>query len=121
MDLIRPKWTEGDRVDYVPKKGGGGMSGAISFGSTFNQAVQKAKELKEGHRHRAVIDKVLEDGTFRLLLTDTIETVWATIDEIQGLDVVSSLGDLVGPASRSLKEGLSEMTEREKREKQDGE
>jgi hypothetical protein len=108
---IKPRWQEGDRVDYVPKKGAG--STMMSFGSTFNQAVQKAKEEKEGHRHRAVIDKVVDENTYRLMLTDTLDTVWASSNEIQALDVVSSLGDLVGPASLSLKDGLREMEEKE--------
>jgi hypothetical protein len=120
--IIRPKWEEGDRVDYVPR----GMSQAPSvmatslgqglIGGSFGAAAQRAKEEQEGRRHRAVIDKPMPDGNYRIILTDSCETVWASADEIESLGVIDKLADMVGPESRSLKDGLKELEEKETRE-----
>jgi hypothetical protein len=111
--IIRPKWNPGDRVDYVPK-GKSPQPTVQGFGGGgFNLGVQKATEIREGRRHRAVVDAVVDENTIRLMLTESMDTVWAHPDEVQGLDVVSALGDLVGPESRSLKEGLEAMKEAE--------
>ena len=107
--IIRPSWNPGDRVDYIPRGKSQNPTVGGFGGGGFNMGVQKAKEIKEGSRHRAVVDSVVDETTIRLMLTDTMETVWAHPDEVQGLDVVSALGDLVGPESRSLKEGLAKM------------
>ena len=120
--IIQPKWAEGDRVDYVPR----GMSSAPSVlatslgqglvGGTYGAAAQKAQEEQAGRRHRAVIDKRISDEQYRIIITDSMDTVWAHSDEIEALSVIDRLGDMVGPESRSLKEGLRSLEEKETRE-----
>lgn len=120
--IIKVKWEEGDRVDYVPK----GMSqapsvmatslGAGVVGGSYGAAAARAKEEQEGRRHRAVIDKPMPDGSYRIILTDSCETVWADASEVEPLGVIDRLADMVGPESRTLKDGLREMEARETRE-----
>jgi hypothetical protein len=104
-------FSEGDRVDYVPK----GMSqtpgvSATSIGAGYVSGAYDAENKSEG-RHRAVIDKIVDQTTVRIILTESMDTVWAHPMEIEQLDVVSKLGDLVGPESRSFKDGLEDLDE----------
>lgn len=112
--IIKPKWSAGDRIDFVPRPGNqhglGGAKGSIALPEHHVlSSMQKAIQEGQGVRKRAVIDRVIDDNTVRLMLDETLELVWASLDEIEPLDSISSLGDLVGPASRSLKDGLREM------------
>ena len=119
--IIRPAYQEGDRIDFVPLPGNQhGPGGQHGLGKLPEHHVisahQKAIEEGQGLRKRAIIDRIISRdgaGQIRLMLDDTMELVWATYDEVQPLDSISQLGDLVGPASRSLKDGLRELQERE--------
>jgi len=122
--IIRPKYEEGMRIDFVPRPGNQhGPGGKHGLGKLPEHHVigahQKAIEAGQGLRKRALIDRIVSrdgEGQIRLMLDDTMELVWATYDEIQPLDSISQLGDLVGPASRSLKDGLRELREKETKE-----
>lgn len=118
--IIKPNYLPGMRVDFVPRAGNAhGPGGAGGIRLPEHHVVsshQKAIEEGQGFRKRAIIDRVIDDDTIRLMLDDTLELVWAKYDEVQPLDSVSQLGDLVGPSSRSLKDGLRELQEKEARE-----
>lgn len=105
------KFNEGDRVDYVVK----GLSQqpgvmATSLGAGYVSA-DSDDALEDGARKRAVIDKIVDERTVRIILTDSMETVWAHPDEIEALGAIDRMADMVGPESRSFKDGLEELDE----------
>ncbi len=109
--IIRPNFLPGTRVDFVPRPGNEhGPGGEHGLGKLPEHHVlsahEKAIQEGQGVRKRAVIDAVIDDNQVRLMLTDSLELVWASPDEIEPLDSISTLGDLVGPASRSFKDAL---------------
>ena len=86
------------------------------IGGAFGTAAQKAQEERDGRRHRAVIDAVLPDGKYRIILSESLETVWVDGAEVEPLGVIDRLADMVGPESRTLKDGLREIENREARD-----
>ncbi len=83
---------------------GGGFQLAIPDGHS-SSLFQKAIEESQGARRRAVVDAVLDDNEYRLMLRDG-QMVWAHASEVQTLDAISKLGDVVGPGSKTVKDLL---------------
>jgi hypothetical protein len=105
--IIKPSWSEGQRVDFVSKKNKKvslARGGLALPGSVLNP-LTKAKQEASGGRKRAVVDRVIDDDTIRLMLCDDCSYVWASPNEIEALDPVSQLGDIL---ATPLKDGLSE-------------
>ena len=97
------KFKEGERVDYVTK---GKSHQPVVKGVGVGTGIDAPEE---GSRVRAVIDKIIDESTVRVVLTDSMETIWAHPDEIEALGVIDKLADMVGPESRSLKDGLADL------------
>ena len=73
-------------------------------GTKSEKAFQKAIEVGQGARRRAIVDAKISDTEYRLMLRDNQEIVWAHVNEIEALDAISTLGDLVGPGGKSYQD-----------------
>lgn len=66
-------------------------------------------DAEQGHavRTRGVIDKILSDGSLRVLLNDTEEYVWVQADDVEPLDLVTLAGDVLN--NKTIDQTIAEM------------
>ena len=77
------QWQPGQPVDYVTASvDKSQINTTVATGPFYAGLLDAAREEACGARRRAVVDRVIEDGTIRLMLMDG-HVVWAQPHEVQ--------------------------------------
>jgi hypothetical protein len=102
-------FKQGDQVFYVPHTDAAiNIAPLVGGTGAFHlpKAIQDELEAGRGVKKRAVVDKVLSTGQLRLVLGETFDTVLASPEEVEPLDVVTQIGDHEN--SKSIEDQLAE-------------
>lgn len=103
------EFKQGDPVMYVPSMDAAtNLAPLVGATGSFAlpQAIKDELEAGRGIKRRAVIDRVLSTGQYRLVLSETFDTVLASPEEVEALDLVTQIGDHEN--SKSIETQLAE-------------
>lgn len=110
----------GAKVFWVPQsaeakklaqQGAGGigfqMMGQVAQTNNLPEDVKKMLEAGKGVRRQAVVDRLIDEETVRLILCDTYDHVWAHPSEVEPIDMVTLIADM--ETSKTIEQQLAEM------------
>lgn len=108
--MIEKTFKPGDKVFYVPQsEEAKRLAAQVGSQGSFNLPESMRRLLADGKafRKQAIVDRVIDAETVRLILCDTYDHVWASPMEVEHLDMVSQIADI--ETSKSIEQQLAEV------------